>query len=79
MLLNRGIHCAPWQGESRELVLIAVTARGTLLREPVLVALGGDAVAAADALWDELDAKDPVVIPERQAGFRRRGCLEIVR
>ncbi|MGI9076838.1 MAG: hypothetical protein ACR2G6_05820, partial [Gemmatimonadaceae bacterium] len=61
-----------------ELFLLSVTARGTLLREPVMVVLGGDHVAAADALWDELDASDPVVVPERQAGLRR-GCLEIVR
>ena len=69
---------APWQGVHGELFLLAVTARGTLLREPVMVAVRGDHVAAADALWDELDAKDPVVVPPRQAGLRR-GCLEIVR
>ncbi len=76
MLLSRGAHLAPWQGESGEIVLLSVTARGTLLREPVMVALGADAVAAADALWDELDIGDPVFVPE-QTG-RRRGRLEIV-
>lgn len=78
MLLNRAVHIAPWQGENGEIVLIAVTARGTLLREPLTVALRGDHIAAADALWDELDRADPRVPAKREVAARR-GCLAIMR
>ncbi len=56
---GRGVFVAPWMGDNGELVLLARTARRTLICPPVTVPHGVSRIAAMDALWDQLDIVDP--------------------
>ena len=59
-LLDRGVWRAPWNAPNGEVALLAVTSTGQLLTGvPVTVPLGADPIAAADDLWDRLEAEDP--------------------
>lgn len=71
-LLERGVWKAQWQGPNGEIVLLAISSDHKLLTgTPHVISVGGDHIAAADALWDLLDARDPVS-PAQVDGQRRR-------
>lgn len=76
MLLDRGVHIAPWLGARGEIVLLSVTAGHMLLHEPRLIPRGSDHVEAADELWDELEARDNVDGPAHTEPTQR--CLWIM-
>lgn len=56
---RRGVWVAPWQGPNGEFVLFSLDSRSKLVAGPMTVTIGGDHIAAAEALWEELDARDP--------------------
>lgn len=56
---GRGVYVAPWHGEEGELVLIAITSRGTLAAPPLEIPHGASRLDAADGLSSLLDQKDP--------------------
>lgn len=68
---HRGVWVAPWQGPGGELVLFAMTHEHRLLCDPLIVPHGADHVAAADALYDELEACDPVSVAPAPPRFTR--------
>ncbi len=71
-LLERGVWKACWQGPRGEIVLLAVRSDHKLFAgQPHLIELGADHIAAADTLWELLDACDPVT-PAQVTTQRRR-------
>ena len=64
-LADRGVWIAPWIGPQGEVVLVAVTSAHRLAAAPVTVPAGADRIAAAEALWDHLEAVDPDRSPAR--------------
>lgn len=57
---GRGVYAAPWMGPNGEIVLLAITKEHKLAGDPVTVPVGASHHAAADALWERLDADDPI-------------------
>lgn len=55
----RGLYVAPWMGPNDELVLLAITSRGRLAAEPLVIPWGSDSVALAEELEATLDRADP--------------------
>ena len=53
---RRGVHLLPFRNAKGSLVAVAIDGHG---REVARAALGRDAMAANDKLWDTLYAKDP--------------------
>src|SRR4051812_13197393 len=58
--LARGVWQAPWFGPDGQRVLLAVTSRGTLAEDPVVLPHGASLVAAADRLDALLERVDDV-------------------
>lgn len=76
-LLERGVWKALWQGPSGEIVLLAITSDHKLLTgTPHMISAGADHIAAADALWELLEVRDPVTA--EQADTARRRILRVV-
>jgi hypothetical protein len=57
-MYGRGVWLSPFLGEHGEFVLVAVTSRKRRIAEE-LVPTGSDHVAAAERLYDLLDAHEP--------------------
>jgi hypothetical protein len=60
-VLARGVFATPWLGPNDEFVIVAITRRGRIVGEPILVPPGCDRRAAFMALWARLDLEDPEV------------------
>jgi hypothetical protein len=71
-LLERGVWKAPWMGPNGELVLLAVTSGRQLLVPPAVLVLGSDYIATFDALWELLEARDPLTVADHDTLRRRR-------
>jgi hypothetical protein len=57
---GRGVYVAPWMGPDGEIVLLAISRERRLVGEPFTVPIGGNHVAAGEALWERLDIADPI-------------------
>lgn len=57
---RRGVWVAPWQGPNGEIVLFSIDSHSKLVAGPFIVPAGSDHIAASEALWEELEAVDPL-------------------
>ena len=58
-MAERGVWIAPWLGENGEMILVSVRRDRRRIEERP-IPTGSNSIAISDAMWDRLEAEDPM-------------------